>query len=1143
MAVELVIGEPARAGRLAIRRLLKGPVPRRSRMVLDYTGRGSRLLTDAERWTSTRFDLVWLDLADRRRPCGLLAFDERTFLQPAADALVRDVARHLELPCDGELVSTIVSAWRSLAMLAPAPLRAVSASLRAGHPRVDTGASIETGRTTEILELIDAAHALPAIRDLADAEPPSALQDPGPKSALIWIEMPTEAFRPVESRLVRAFANATALAWAKAEVTAGRQPIVAGLYPTADCAELATRWDAVIGGEGHFIAAGLMRLPTELPAGLRSWRGIADRIVVVPSLGPNEGDAHGDWLSAHDRSILAGLDRDSAWTFDPKSRRALVVGLKLEEPGSTWVDEVKRDASRRHRLAFGSLPARERAARRRDPYQRIADRGVLRSAWLKVRRNTGRSAGCDGMTKREFGSRAQHHLADLRDELIARRYRPKPVVRIRQPKADGDSRKLAICTIRDRVAQQAALIVLHDEVDHTFSPSSFAFRPGRSVHDAIESVRAAITSGLGWVARTDVRKCFATVDHEILRRMLGERFGNPDIVRLLMGWVEADVVGDDVATTGWVGIEQGAPISPFLANLYLDALDRALDRRDIRFARYADDIVLFAATAEDADEALRLVASVLRSTLAMSPKSAKTHRFAPGEPIEFLGFRFENDDVHPGADRCDRVVAKLRRLLIELADDSDGPLVRTESMARYNAIVRGFRNYYGLPDSPACDLALESCEFRVEQLAQRLLPLRVSGDPVWAARERFCAAEPVEVDLSRVVPYVALQPGEPLPDPPADTGRDRPSPLTDDEPSASPGEGDAEEAEQGELPAIGAATNGRLDVFMHGALVSVDRAHTEVRLSGRRRPREGYPIDDLRAVLVHGLHSRVSSELMLALGRRGVLLAVIGAGATEPAVSASHMGQCARLRARQALFAESESGAEVARTLVESKIGNQSATLKYFAKYQRRRRTPLAPKLADSAAKLCEIRERVLAVDLTLPRSRARLMGFEGQAAAVYWSASRLLVPDEAGFEARQGRGAVDPFNQALNLVYALLYGEVWSAVTAFGLDPHFACLHGRERDSGSLVFDMIEPLRAPCGDRLLLGLFGRGFRCDVARDGRLRSRSKRTIVRAFRRQWERSVAWGRQRVPLSEAVDLQVRSFVAELRCESRFRAYRMKW
>jgi len=161
----------------------------------------------------------------------------------------------------------------------------------------------------------------------------------------------------------------------------------------------------------------------------------------------------------------------------------------------------------------------------------------------------------------------------------------------------------------------------------------------------------------------------------------------------------------------------------------------------------------------------------------------------------------------------------------------------------------------------------------------------------------------------------------------------------------------------------------------------------------------------------------------------------------------------------------------------------------------------------------------------------------------LYWQALSKLVPPEAAFEGRVTLRASDTVNQCLNYVYGILYGEVWRALVKAGLDPYFGFIHGSERNQGSLVFDLIEEFRAPFGDRLIFGFFGRGFKPRIGSHGFIKTAYKKQIALGFSRQWTKKIPWRSKSVAPGEIIERQAMSLMKLIQREGLYHPYRMKW
>jgi len=325
-------------------------------------------------------------------------------------------------------------------------------------------------------------------------------------------------------------------------------------------------------------------------------------------------------------------------------RWALQIELPLEWGGSSDTASTT-EATDRARPSGAANPAEEGRPQRKkwySLYDKIYALKNLQKAWKRVRSNRG-APGWDRETIREFEANAEANLQRLHEELRAQRYRPQPALRKEIEKPDGGIRPLGIPCVRDRVAQQAVVQVLTPIYDPSFSDGSHGFRPQRGTHTALEAVDGAIAAGFEWVVDADVTKFFDTVDHEILLDRLNERIADGSVLKLIRLFLTCGVIMEwgEVAPTQ-VGTPQGGPLSPLLANIYLDPLDQTMAEKQFNLVRYADDFVIFTRTRERAEEALEIVGEIFEPLkLRLHPE--KTRIAAIEEGFDFLGYRYFRD--------------------------------------------------------------------------------------------------------------------------------------------------------------------------------------------------------------------------------------------------------------------------------------------------------------------------------------------------------------------------------------------------------------------------------------------------------------------------------------------------------------------
>jgi RNA-directed DNA polymerase len=361
---------------------------------------------------------------------------------------------------------------------------------------------------------------------------------------------------------------------------------------------------------------------------------------------------------------------------------ALLKALRHGAPG----DGGTGTGAREERQALTAL-AQQRALTQ-DLMERVVASANLNHAYKRVKANRG-APGVDGMTVNDL----RLWLASNKDALVAQlvqgSYRPQPVRGVELPKPGGGVRQLGIPTVVDRLVQQAILHVLQPILDPTFSTSSFGFRPGRGAHDALAQAREYVAEGYGIVVDLDLEKFFDRVNHDILMARLARRIGDKRLLRIVRRFLEAGMMREGVCVRRYEGAPQGGPLSPLLANLLLDDLDKMLEARGHRFCRYADDCNIYLRSEKAGERVMASVTEFLRSRLHLQLNRDKS-AVAPVGERSFLGHRLLRDGRLGIAPKS---LARAKHRLRRITKRNRG-ISLARMIAEVNAFMAGWVTYF-----------------------------------------------------------------------------------------------------------------------------------------------------------------------------------------------------------------------------------------------------------------------------------------------------------------------------------------------------------------------------------------------------------------------------------------------------------------
>lgn len=340
--------------------------------------------------------------------------------------------------------------------------------------------------------------------------------------------------------------------------------------------------------------------------------------------------------------------------------------------------------------------------------EKVLDDKNLFRAYKQVYKNKGTS-GIDGVTVEELGHYMYLHKEKIKEQIRNRKYKPSPVRRVYIPKENGDKRGLGIPTVVDRLIQQAIVQVLSPIYETQFSETSYGFRPNRSCEMAIIKLLEYFNDGYTWIVDIDLQKFFDTVCHDKLISIIMKTIHDGELVSLIRKYLVSGVMENGVVSPTKVGTPQGGNLSPLLSNIMLNELDKELEKRDLKFTRYADDCIIVVKSEKAANRVMESITKFIEKKLGLKVNAEKSKVAKPNE-IKYLGFSFyEKNNTWRPKPHLKSLKKFERKLKYQTRRSLSVSLDRRIDFL--NPIIRGWINYFRIADMES-EIYLITCHLR-----------------------------------------------------------------------------------------------------------------------------------------------------------------------------------------------------------------------------------------------------------------------------------------------------------------------------------------------------------------------------------------------------------------------------------------------
>lgn len=363
--------------------------------------------------------------------------------------------------------------------------------------------------------------------------------------------------------------------------------------------------------------------------------------------------------------------------------------------------------------------------------EKILSDDNIKTAYKRVYANKG-AGGVDGVTINELEEYMREHWQGIKQEIQERKYKPQPVLRVEMPKPNGGVRKLGIPTVIDRVIEQAITQVITPIFDPMFSENSYGFRPNRRCEQAIVKLLEYFNEGYVWIVDIDLEKFFDNVPQDKLMSYVGRVINDGDTESLIRKYLKAGVMNKGTYEATDVGTPQGGNLSPLLSNIMLNELDKELESRELRFTRYADDVVIVLKSKAAATRVMYSITSWIERKLGLKVNATKT-KITPPSKLKYLGFGFWKDKSEWKARPHQDSLCKFNRKLKKLCK-RNWSIDLTYRIKKINEVTRGWINYFRI-SSMKNKLQLIDGQIRVRMIIIIWKQWKTRAKRVWGLRK------------------------------------------------------------------------------------------------------------------------------------------------------------------------------------------------------------------------------------------------------------------------------------------------------------------------------------------------------------------------------------------------------------------------
>ena len=693
-------------------------------------------------------------------------------------------------------------------------------------------------------------------------------------------------------------------------------------------------------------------------------------------------------------------------------------------------------------------------------------------------------------------------------QIYSGQYTPQASIEFDIPKHDGSKRTIQSSTLLDKVISKT--ITYHLSEYFKFSDRSYAYRQNKGPVKAIKRILDDIKNKNKWVLRTDVEAFFDAINQDKLAKLVNNKIKDKQLVTLILLFVKKGSIRQNRYKDHHIGVGQGDPISPFLANLYLDSLDKFLDSQNIAFVRYGDDIIVLGKDKKSILQYKKLISNHLHK-IDLNLKEEKTSITNIDYGFEYMGLFIHKHTIRIEKNRLQEKIDTLKH------DTKKANFYKTITIL--NDKIDGFLRYYKRVIT----------DFSQVTLLQNEIDSIIIDKIIFAKKNKIITKQiEFKKAISKLKSYLYNDEDEKnthyidIIHKAYDILKSQKDPSKNAHKKI---EKKKQQILQSQLK------SSELVVGKFGMFLGFSRNKATLKEHGKIV--KAIAINRLERIIVLQTCT-ISTELIYQCIKRDIAIDFIKKS-TPFAQIFSYKSPAHTLIRKQIEILNKPLSLNFAKEIVQTKIKNQINLIKYLARYRKTSDKELYQKLTKQIEKMQKIYTKV-----KLAQDRNQLLGFEGSNASIYWQSFALLI-DKPEYQ-RVTKDAPDAINQALNYAYAIIYHKVQTALIKANLDIYTSIFHTITANKPTLVFDLIEEFRSPIVDREIISIINRGFKFTTNK-GRLTNKSVQEVIENIQERLATPTKYHGKKHTLLEIIQLQAYRFANAIKNEKPYHGFTAKY